>query len=114
MTDTSAEALAKLLDGVTPGPWRVTTDPCHYDTASDVQSADGVLFASVGGTARWKEQESNTRFIAAARELVPALAARVAELESLLAGRTFTVDEGREWKARAARDAVKQAKEAED
>ena len=57
----------------TPGPWRVHCDPCHYDTASDVSSDCGQLFASVGGKAGWQEQEANARLIAAAPDLLEAL-----------------------------------------
>ena len=57
----------------TPGPWRVHFDPCHYDTASDVKSDCGQLFASVGGKAGWKEQEANARLIAAAPDLLDEL-----------------------------------------
>ena len=57
----------------TPGPWVAQTDPCHYDTLSDVVGGDGNLFVSVGGKASWQEQEANARLIAAAPELLEAL-----------------------------------------
>ena len=59
----------------TPGPWAVHCDPCHYDTASDVKSDCGKLFASVGGKAQWQEQEANARLISAAPDMLAALIA---------------------------------------
>jgi hypothetical protein len=71
--DTSPEAIAALLDGVTPGPWKYVTNgkkssitDCDYDR----------LFIASGTTAPY----CDARFIAAARELVPALAAEIARL----------------------------------
>lgn len=72
--DTSKEAVEWLLDGVTPGPWRVgPVDDCR------VEDADGNEVAQIDGDYNspdlWPKMEANARFIAAARELVPALAA---------------------------------------
>lgn len=83
MTNTSKEAVERLMDGVTPGPWSAHRDEMHFDTLSDVhggatRDCSGIsrqIMVSVGGFSELKEQEANTRFIAAAREMVPALAA---------------------------------------
>jgi len=75
MTDTSKDAIAALMAGVTPGPWAYV----------ETESPDGQEFMGcgvlIGGHERiWFEDEPEddiplARFIAAARELVPALAA---------------------------------------
>lgn len=93
MTDTTTQAVTALLDGVTPGPWVPHSDPCHFDTVSDVYGGEAKakgglqrqLMVSVGGYAEWQEQEANTRFIAAARDLVPALLAERDALAAQLA-----------------------------
>jgi hypothetical protein len=76
------EQADKALQGVTEGPWAVRCDPCHYDTASDVKSDCGNLFAMVGGGAKWQEQEANARFIAFARAWVPEAAAALTALSA--------------------------------
>lgn len=74
MVDTSTEAVERLLDGVTPGPWtlrlaydddRAVIDGTGFPVAYDVASAD-------------------RRFIATARDLVPAL---LAERDALAAAK---------------------------
>jgi hypothetical protein len=66
----------------TPGPWKVMSDPCHFDTLSSIvggnfdknrNSLKWQLMAEVGGHAEWQEQEANTRLMAAAPELLEAL-----------------------------------------
>jgi len=80
--DMTPEAVAKMLEGVTPGPWRldgdfgVDSDAMHgyvANTGFGPDTEDSVAEAS-----------ANARFIAWAREAVPAIAA-----------------ERDEWKARA-------------
>ena len=69
------------MSGHTPGPWTARRDPCHFDTLSDVIGGEydalrkpfQRLHVSVGGFASTAEQESNTRLIAAAPELLAAL-----------------------------------------
>lgn len=85
MTDIGAEAIAKLLEGVTPGSW--------YASDGDGGVADTVFsthtpFCLIAEA----ECEANARFIAAARELVPALAARVADLETQVADLSGAID----------------------
>lgn len=88
--DTSNEAVERLLDGVTPGPWRV--GPVD-DTR--VEDADGNEVAQIDGDYNspelWPKMEANARFIAAARDLVPALLkerdalrTRIDELEAFI------------------------------
>jgi hypothetical protein len=98
MTPTTLAAdAAQALQRVTEGPWAVHCDPCHYDTASDVKSDCGNLFASVGGGAKWQEQEANARFIAFARAWVPEAAAALTALSEQVAELTRERDEA--WEA---------------
>jgi hypothetical protein len=90
--DTSAEAVAKMLGGVTPGPWWVVEDRSTWGWVE----VDGpsIKIASPTAATDLTDMDAQTRraearFIAYAREAVPALAAerdalaaRVAELES--------------------------------
>jgi hypothetical protein len=71
-TDTSAEAIAELLSGTTPGPWGV------YDWKDKTKRHIGVQaeIDICAMTNLWTGRaDANARFVAAARELVPALAA---------------------------------------
>jgi hypothetical protein len=90
-TLSAPEAVARMLDGVTPGPWRnFMGDICADD--------DELVLAALGRSCNARSSEyrtlrpksaefqANARFIAWAREAVPALAARVAELEDNLVG----------------------------
>lgn len=83
MTDTTPAAIAALLDGVTPGPWESSADngPPPFNERPRVYSnptksnLGATLIAEVGNlTLDQDEWEANARFIAAARDLVPALA----------------------------------------
>lgn len=62
MVDTSTEAVTKLLDGVTPGHW--TGDP-RFSTIVAGEKCIAEVFTS----------DADAHFIAAARDLVPALLA---------------------------------------
>lgn len=69
-----SDAIQTLLQDVTPGPWRVgPVDDCR------VEDADGNEVAQIDGDYNspdlWPKMEANARFIAAARDLVPALTA---------------------------------------
>lgn len=96
-TDTTRAAIEALLRDVTPGPWQADAAFCKNDHPVRVAMPDwaGVPQATIAecdhnwndadcGKRRisWKEAEANARFIAAARDLVPALAARLAEVEA--------------------------------
>lgn len=61
--DTSKEAVERLMDGVTPGPWEVR--------GKQTVGTGQMTIAKCGR----KNGSADARFIAAARELVPALAA---------------------------------------
>ena len=82
MTDTSREAVERLLDGVTPGPWRVRVnkrdshDECDLSICGDI-----FVLADLNGP-QYPHQHPNARFIAAARDLVPALLARAEALRA--------------------------------
>ena len=75
MTDTTTQAVTALLDGVTPGPWAYNTHrevgPMH--TGDD--QAWGMICDPVCEVNFSATHMGNTRFIAAARDLVPALLA---------------------------------------
>lgn len=90
--DTTPEAIAALLDGVTPGPWRVEHETtliwghCDQDDTTDRGMGYPVSECRISPVSSWARGpdagagEANARFIAAARELVPALAAEIARL----------------------------------
>lgn len=72
--DTSTEAVERLLENVTPGPWRdaksyrgiVSDSPSGYDDAESVHAYGGHMVCE-------SVMDHNRPFIAAARDLVPAL-----------------------------------------
>jgi hypothetical protein len=78
-TDTSTEAIQRLLDGVTPGPWAWQTD-----TEIALDSRGYVIASTELCVHDEPEILANTRFIAASRDLVPAL---LAERDALRADR---------------------------
>ncbi len=81
--DLSPEAVAKMLEGVTPGPWESRQD----EDAAWAILHDGafVTYAFPTECGAGGDTEANARFIAWAREAVPALASRLAEVEAQLA-----------------------------
>jgi hypothetical protein len=91
--DISPEGVAKMLDGVTPGPW--TAEPHeNEDTAKyfwyvvhggiifEVEDLSDNVLATAVGSRTTDRHERNARFIAYAREAVPALSTRLAEVEA--------------------------------
>jgi hypothetical protein len=76
-TDTSTEAVERLLDGVTPGPWAWQTD-----TEIALDSRGYVIASTELSVHDEPEILANARFIAASRDLVPAL---LAERDAALA-----------------------------
>lgn len=89
--DTTPEAIAALLDGVTPGPWHISPDGYGVTDKLVTFDRDGARQRETPNIVIFAETEGNARFIAAARELVPALAAerdearaQVAELQDKL------------------------------
>lgn len=95
MVDTSTEAVERLLDGVTPGPWRMDTvitscGVCHKIGPWPHKWRHGIEMSaciyddyppSLEGT---DNMQANASFIAAARDLVPAL---LAERDALAAAK---------------------------
>jgi hypothetical protein len=65
----------------TPGPWRIKSDPMHFDTLTTVEGGAigarkpfGVqMIVQVGGDSDFHEAEANARLIAAAPDLLKAL-----------------------------------------
>jgi hypothetical protein len=84
--DTSAEAVAKVLDGVTDGPW--------LEEFADVYNSAGEVVALIDG-----EYLADARFIAAARELVPALSR---DLEAMRAERDAAIARAEQAETRVA------------
>ena len=93
MTDTTREAVERLLDEVTEGPWRaLSNNEVWRDGFGDLGLSvfDRVAMAEATFTTRMGrrhctgEAAANARFIAAARELVPALLARAEAAEAAL------------------------------
>lgn len=94
--DTSREAVERLLDGVTPGPWKELSGANHRIMASymcinglsamftlaRIDNPDDAERGYTDDAYNPDTAEANTRFIAAARELVPAL---MAERDAALA-----------------------------
>jgi hypothetical protein len=84
MSDINPEAVAEVLEGVTPGPWWFDNNEgyganaIHAPHKSDPRAYESVAH-SIGDSA---EAEANARFIAWAREAVPALAAKLAEVRA--------------------------------
>ena len=72
--DTSTKTVTALLEGVTPGPWRAT-----FDEATKILARDGsvamLMYVNTKGRRDANQVGASARFIAAARELVPALSA---------------------------------------
>ena len=81
MVDTSTEAVTKLLDGVTPGPWITVKSDVYPEGECDSwvtigkQDFDAVALIVNEHIKDDPELKANARFIAAARDLVPALLA---------------------------------------
>lgn len=75
--DTSTEAVTKLLDGVTPGPWdhEWEIDGPKTHTRIKAGAAIATTAQQCGRPHHRNAASSNARFIAAARDLVPALLA---------------------------------------
>jgi chromosome segregation ATPase len=84
MVDITPENTARMLDGVTEGPWKPTwiaqetSDWCIHAHGSPWQLA----YLADGGLRTGFNTEANARFIAWAREAVPALAAENAALKA--------------------------------
>jgi len=79
--DMTPEGVAEMLEGVTPGPWAYNTHrevgPLH--TGDD--QAYGMICDAVCEVNFDADHLGNARFISWAREAVPALAAKLAEVE---------------------------------
>ena len=75
--DTSTEAVTKLLDGTTPGPWGFFQGDDDAENAYFGVTARTGDICSMSNAYEWRGRQTiaNARFIAATRDLVPALLA---------------------------------------
>lgn len=80
--DTSTAAIAKLLDGVTPGPWRV--DGPSWNQIIWSSHDNRVCFMAHSNGMDVDRDLAAASFIAAARALVPALMAERDDLRAKL------------------------------
>jgi hypothetical protein len=76
MTDISPENVARMLEGVTPGPWHAAGPPWNQIIYSS--SENRVAFTAHSNGLDDDRDLATARFIAYAREAVPALSARLA------------------------------------
>lgn len=87
--DTSRAAVERILEGVTPGPWGCSMGKLvrivKVVSRSPIVLAGVHRFGRNGGKATDGDCEANGRFIAAARDLVPALLARAEAAEAEVA-----------------------------
>jgi hypothetical protein len=88
-TDITPENVARMLDGVTDGPWMVTGVRGKLDGQSvhnvfryDADKKRDEHIAAVWYDTKNGLGHADARFIAYAREAVPALSARLAEVEA--------------------------------
>lgn len=106
--DTSIAAVTALMQDVTEGPWVTQRDPSHFDTESIIIGGGSVVAHSYAG---YPAIEANARFIAAARDLVPALLAErdalAHDIERIKDSETDAIN-----RAEAAEAALKEAVEA--
>jgi len=87
----------EILEGVTPGPWEVIAD----ESAGQVKgfpTVDSKLYQIIGSEGfygNYEDDWTNARFIASARELVPAMRERIVDLEWEIDELDFLRHEGR-------------------
>ena len=93
--DTTPEAIAALLDGVTPGPWHVAPDGYRVTDKLVTFDGQGARHGDTPNIVIFAETKPNAHFIAAARDLVPALAADIARLTAALSEAQFERDNNR-------------------
>lgn len=92
MTDDLVKRAREALAGVTKKPWRIGPD--EEGEPAQCITADGFDIATCWGG--YNAAEADARFIVAARDLVPQLADRIADLERQLAAAVAAVsDAGR-------------------
>lgn len=109
--NTTTEAVNALLDGVTAGPWYSDDDQLPYENKVRIWSApDEIAIAEImEGELLQDEAKANAHFIAAARELVPAL---LAERDAAIA-RAERAEAERDAAIRAALDMAAGAAQSE-
>lgn len=110
--DTSRAAVERILEGVTPGPWGCSMGKLvrivKVVSRSPIVLAGVHRFGRNGGKATDGDCEANGRFIAAARDLVPALLARAEAAEAQLdrLGSSWQAERHKYFDAKAERDAA--------
>jgi hypothetical protein len=123
--DITPENVARMLEGVTPGPWKATCSIIHgkqyggfWVEGPDEDDGEGnmcpamIPISGSGGARSYTREvvaeqihdhnDANARFIAWAREAVPALAARLAEVEAERDGLLLAAHDNHEADKRAA------------
>lgn len=82
MTAAELDALEALANAATPGPWKQDwTWIGKHEMPMSIEANDGLRV--IGTLDEWEDQcPADSRFIAAARDAVPRLIARVRELEA--------------------------------
>lgn len=82
MSDDLVKLAREALDGVTPGPWEADNGEGYSPNAVKVLRPFNKYPATVAhANGDIAQAEANARFIAAARDLVPAMADRIEDLE---------------------------------
>lgn len=82
--DTSPAAIAAVLDGVTPGPWKWNVG-APRKSIDDIRGYSVIEAEEYAGACWIDVRHQDAAFIAAARDLVPALAAERDRLAAQLA-----------------------------
>lgn len=82
---TASDEAKKALEGVTPGPWFTSPDGWRVTDKIVSFDEDGARHGETPNICIFAESEANARFIAWAREGVPALLAEIASKDAEIA-----------------------------
>ena len=89
MTSAELDELERLANAATPGPWVLVTSRVGPASPHHAPRVDHAVMSNGGPIVAFglHSQRADPRLIAAAREAIPKLIARVRELEELAASR---------------------------